>query len=236
MRKSCFSIIAGIFILFGLTSSAYGQSEDVVREVVKIKGSIIFDGKPDEEAWRELEPFPFIMYQPHNGQQPSEQTDARIGFDDNYLYVGACLYYKDPARIQAIGKKRDYSNQTCDWFGIHLDTYNDNQNALVFYTNPNAVRFDASVMNNVKTFDRDVNMDWNTYWEVKTLIDSLGWYAEFKIPLSSLRFQAKNGHTIMGLILGRFIPGKNELVIFPDIPPEYYMGTWKPYLSEDIIF
>ena len=214
----------------------YSQTESQLFVISKLKGTINFDGIPDDIAWKDQEPFNLIQYQPNHGHKPSEETDVRMGFDDNFFYVGASLYYQDVSMIQATGKKRDYAQQTCDWFGFHMDTYNDNQNAMVFYTNPNGLRFDASVKRDLKSFDQDVNFSWNTFWEVKTVIDDKGWYAEFKIPLSSLRFQEENGSVTMGLTIARFIPAKNEMDIYPDIPLDYNNGTWMPSLSNDVQF
>jgi len=191
---------------------------------------------PDEEAWQALKPFPFIMYQPVHGKEPTERTDVRIGFDKDFLYVGAHLYYEDVTLMRATGKKRDYDQMTCDFFGIHLDSYFDRQNALVFYTNPHGIRFDASVKRDIKTFDQDVNMSWNTFWEVKTVVDSKGWHTEFRIPISSLRFQPSEEGVRMGLTLSRYMPAKNEMSVFPAIPIDYNFGTWKPSLTQEVWF
>ncbi len=236
--KSSILLLLKILILLipFLGTPLYSQSNLPIIEISRVSGSIIFDGKPDEEVWTEQKPFEFLQFQPDHGQKPTEQIDVRMGFDDNFFYVGASLYYQDISMIKATGKKRDYAQQTCDWFGFHLDTYNDNQNAMVFYTNPNGLRFDASVKRDLKSFEQDVNFSWNTYWEVKTTIDDKGWYAEFKIPLSSLRFQEKDGSVSMGLTIARFIPEKNETDVYPDIPLDYSLGSWKPSLSNDVLF
>jgi hypothetical protein len=80
-------------------------------------------------------------------------------------------------------------------------------------------------------------MSWNTFWDVETVINEEGWFVEMRIPISSLRFQDVNGVTTMGLIVWRFIPHKNETIIFPAIHPKY--GEWammKPSRAEDVIF
>lgn len=216
--------------------SVLAQNRSSQVEIKRFSGLINFDGMPNDLAWKDLEAFPFEMYQPNHGEKPTEEIDVRIGFDDNFLYVGASLFYEDISLLQATGKKRDYAQQTCDWFGIHLDSYNDNQNSIVLYTNPNGLRSDASVKRDLKFFDQDVNFSWNTYWEVKTQIDDNGWYAEFKVPLSSLRFQKKDDIVSMGLTIVRFIPAKNEMDVFPSIPSHYNNGTWKPSLAKDVFF
>ena len=59
-----------------------------------------------------------------------------------------------------------------DFFMLSLDTYNDKENALVFATNPLGMRWDAAISNDgTMTMDQmPVNMDWNTFWEVKTIL------------------------------------------------------------------
>lgn len=215
------------------TTSTQGQSP---IEIKRLTGPVTFDGMPDEDCWESIEPFPFITLTPVHGQRPTEQTDVRIGYDDEFLYLGAKLLYQDITMMQAVGKKRDYGQMTCDWFGIHLDTYLDKQNAMVFYTNPNGIRFDAAAKRDVKTMEHDINFSWNAFWEVKTSRDDRGWYTEFKIPVSTLRFQEVDGIVRMGLAIVRYIPAKNEMVTFPEIPPEYSMGTWKPSLAHPVEF
>ena len=40
---------------------------------------VIFDGIPDEEAWKVIEPLNFIMHSPVFGKDPTEKTDTRPG-------------------------------------------------------------------------------------------------------------------------------------------------------------
>ena len=71
--------------------------------ITKFSQSIVFDGVPDEEAWKEINPVKLTMHAPVFGREPSEKTDVRIAYDDKYLYAGAKLYYKDPV-IDQIGE------------------------------------------------------------------------------------------------------------------------------------
>ena len=43
--------------------------------------------------------------------------------------------------------------------------------------------------------DNQEDPSWNGVWDVVTLVDSLGWTAEFRIPLSQLRYAAAERHT-----------------------------------------
>ena len=206
--------------------------------VPKLSQEITFDGKPDEVAWNKIKPFPMITQQPSYGKLPAQKTDIRLTFDDQYIYLGASLYVDKPGMIKAVGKIRDFNSQSCDWIGIQLDTYNDNQNAFIFFTNPNGIRYDATLSNDgVAGSQEPLDVNWNTFWEVKTVIEDRAWFAEMKIPVSSLRFESKGGMTIMGFNVLRYLPSTNELYIFPDTP--YDWGSYshiKPSTYADGIF
>jgi hypothetical protein len=199
-----------------------------------------FDGIPDEEAWKTILPLKMTMYQPVFGKVPTEETDVRIGYDDQYLYVGGRMYFKDAGMIRSSSFKRDYMGMGSDWLGIILDTYNDKENGLAFCTTPDELRWDASILKDAVVSMPDqlpFNISWNTFWDVKTSKNKDGWSAEIRIPLSSLRFQQNNGEVRMGLIVWRWMPAKNEISLFPAIPPNWGQTSFfKPSQSKEIIF
>ncbi len=224
-------------ILFLLNENIAGQSVIQNQAVKEFKVSpfrelIRFDGVPDEDVWSAAEPVQLLMYSPHSGQPVSEQSDVRIGFDDNYLYIGAMLMYEDPSLIRSSSYKRDFVGQGGDLFGVMLDTYNDKQSGLVFLTTPDALRIDGTVQrdaNSKTSGDVPYNLSWNTFWDVKTKRVGKGWSAEIRIPISSLRFQEDQGEVRMGIIIQRWIPARNEMDVYPAIPPNWGQASvFKP--------
>lgn len=202
----------------------------------RLSGLIIFDGLIDEPAWEEIEPLLMVMHMPHFGSEPTEKTTVLVSYNDDYLYVGACLYDSEPEKILASSKKRDYMKGDTDWFGFIIDSFNDKENALGFFTTPTGLRHDSAVFNDAQG-DFPVNLSWNTFWDVKTSRNEEGWFAEFRVPFSSLRFQDEDGRVVMGLICWRWIAHKNEVVTFPKISPEWGgWSFWKPSLAQEIIF
>lgn len=197
---------------------------------------INFDGVPDEAFWDLARTFPFTMHLPVFGKEPTESTNCMIFFNDEYLYVGAELHYSDISLLSNVGRQRDYFSMKCDWFGIMLDTYNDSENGIAFYTTPSGLRFDASVMNDASSGMEDLNLSWNTFWDVRTFIDRHYWYLEMRIPVSSLRFQEEDGLVKMGLVIERFISKTNEMFTFPAIDPKHNFATWKASLAAPIEF
>lgn len=225
-----------LLVIFFVFQVSILDSQTTIN-IPRLNETIILDGMPDEEVWSKTEPFNLVMHIPVFGKEPSENSDIRIFFNDKYLFLGAKLYYSDITLMSKPGKQRDYFSGSCDWLGLLVDTFNDDENMLGFFTNPNGLRFDASTKNDAAMGFEDININWNTFWDVATIIDKHGWYAEFRIPVSSLRFQVENDTVRMGLTLFRYIPKKNESNTFPAIDPRHgEMATWKPSLATPIEF
>jgi len=227
-----------ITVIIWLTAfNSYGGEPIRMKKIV---GKIDFDGKPVEAAWMSLDTFSLVMHKPNFGSAPSERSEIRVGFDDSYLWIGASLYMKDPSKIFAVTKKRDDMLMGLDAFGILLDTYNDNENALAFFTAPTGLRSDYTIANDATMSSGGpmdaMNFSWNTFWDVKTAIDDKGWYAEIRIPFSSLRFKPEGDVATMGMIIVRNISANNETDTYPAIDPKYgFMATSKPSQAAKIM-
>jgi hypothetical protein len=229
--------------LNGISLCLYCQTDTSSNRpflINRISQSITFDGVPDEESWKSIMPLDLTMYQPVYGKDPTEETDVRIGYDDRYLYVGGRMFFRDSGMMRSSSYKRDYMGMGSDWLGIILDTYDDKENGLAFFTTPDALRWDASILKDAVVNMSDqmpFNISWNTFWDVVTKKDDHGWSAEMRIPLSSIRFQQKDDQVNMGLIVWRWMPVKNEINIFPAIPPNWgQFSYFKPSQAKEIVF
>jgi hypothetical protein len=233
--KNIFTLAIFIFFIF----QNYLYSQDAI-DIKRIEGSIDFDGQPFESAWNNLNKFNMVMHRPNFGNDPSERSEIMIGYDDNFLWFGARLYMDDASQIKAVTKKRDEMLFDYDAIGILIDTYNDNENGLAFFTTPTGSRTDYTISNDAagggNPFE-SFNYSWNTFWDVKTYRDEKGWYTEIRIPFSSLKFKPENDLSTMGLIIARNISAHNETDTYPAIDPKYgFMATNKPSLATSIRF
>lgn len=237
-------LLTAISVFFLCLPVSFPQETGVVSRsqtpvvIQRLAGAITFDGLSDEEAWKSIKPLSMIMMAPNFGFPPSEKTEVLIGFDDNYLWVAGRLFDKEPSKIQAPSKKRDYMEANTDWFGVIFDTFNDKENGLGFFTTPSGLRWDGAVYNDAESrmpMEQPINLSWNTFWDVKVVSNGLGWFVEMRIPFSSLRFQDRDGRVIMGLLVWRWIARKNEQVVFPAIYPKWgFMSAWKPSQAQEI--
>lgn len=222
-----------LIFLISEVSSVYAQNQYVIPQ---INGQVILDGLSDEPAWQRIKPIIFVMHRPNFGIEPTERSEVLIAYDNEFLYVAGRLYDSEPEKIKSSSKKRDSCNPNCQWFGIALDTFNDNENALAFFTTPAGLRWDAAIINDSQG-TISFNDSWNTFWDVEVDRNDEGWFAEFRIPFSSLRFQDVNGRVVMGLISWRSIPRRNEYDIFPAIPPNWGSGSfYKISEAQQIVF
>ena len=203
------------------------------------------DGRLDDAAWGTAPPFAgFVQRELHEGQPVTERTEVRMLSDGEALYIGAWLYDRDPSAIIRGDKIRDVALDNSDYFAIILDTYLDRQNGFVFATTPSGVEYDGQVSREGEGGGVQLpgqsraqlgsmggfNLNWDGSWTVATSIDSLGWYAEMRIPFSTLRY-AGGGEQRWGLNLVRGIRRKNEDAYWAFIPRQFnlyrlsYAGT-----------
>ncbi len=141
-------MIICLVCLTNVSGAIFDSSAVVI--IPHITDSIAFDGKPFDEVWNKIEPFPMIMHAPVFGNPVTERTEIMVAHDDKFLWVGARLYDRDPSKIRVMSKKRDEISGQSDFFTIVLDTYDDNENAVAFMTNPIGLRTDMTVNNDAE--------------------------------------------------------------------------------------
>lgn len=142
-------ILPGFFTLILLLIMPCHLHSQESLKIKRLHEPVTFDGRPSEAAWQTLEIFELTMHRPNFGNEPSERSDVRIGYDDEFLWIGASLYMNDASKIFAATKKRDEMLFDYDAFGIVLDSYNDNETGLAFFTAPTGLRTDYTISNDV---------------------------------------------------------------------------------------
>jgi len=223
---------ASTFLLSGPLSAQNGRA---TARAVRITVAPAIDGRLDEDVWRDAPPLTgFVQRAPDEGAPASERTEVRILTDGQALYVGAWLFDRDPGAIMAGERIRDVALGNSDYFAIILDTYLDRQNGFVFATTPAGVEYDGQVVKEGEgggVFQSGqsraqagsqggFNLNWDATWQVATSVDSLGWYAEFRIPFSTLRYGNAAEQT-WGFNAARSIRRRNEEAFWSPIPRQF---------------
>ena len=207
--------------------------------IPKLTGEILIDGLSDEAAWSAVTPWIPTQYEPDNGAPVTEKTEFLVAYDDDYVYFALRGYDRDQGGIRANTLYRDRLSGD-DHFEILLDTFNDNETALLFTTTPAGIRKDALIFNDASgggiRSGGWLNGDFNTYWDVETTVNADGWFAEVRVPVASLRFQDDDEEVVMGIALQRKIARKTERVVFPPVEPVNDWAFLKPSLAQKIVF
>jgi hypothetical protein len=182
-------------------------------------GPVSIDGRLDEAAWQAATPVTdFRQYDPNEGQPASEKTEARILIDDDAIYIGMRLFDSQPKLIQSQLARRDESIEG-DLVEVTLDSYHDHLTAFIFRLSAGGARRDATIAPNGNS-----DNSWDAVWESGASIDSLGWVAELRIPLSQLRYNRNVSEQTWGLQLARKIARKAEVAQFSFTPKTQQQG------------
>jgi len=169
----------------------------------------VLDGRDDDEVWRTAQPITeFVEFDPDEGKPARFQTLARVAYDEHNFYVFIRAFDPEPLKIQKILARRDVRPPT-DQLKIIIDSYHDRRSGYEFAVSPAGVKRDYSISN-----DGNEDDAWDGVWDVATAVDSLGWTAEFRVPLSQLRYGNEATHTF-GFAIWRDIERFKERVSWP---------------------
>lgn len=175
-----------------------------VAKILKIDEAPVLDGVLDEAVWA-LAPVidAFTQVEPVAGAEPSQRTEVRLLYDEDFLYVGVDCFDDDPGAIIAQEMQRDAGLDSGDNFSFVIDTFNDQRNGYFFETNPLGARLDGVIDQG-----RDIRFDWDGIWFAEATVDDRGWHVEFSIPFKTVSFDP--GSTGWGFNAQRFIRRTNE--------------------------
>ncbi len=202
MPQYVIQIAAAIVFLHSLAGDARGQ---VVAR--RTESPIVVDGRLDEAEWRSASVVSgFVQAAPEPGRPASQRSAAQILFDEQSIYVALRLDDASPDSIVAPLARRDFTGYS-DWAHVIIDSYQDRRTAFRFALNPAGVKRDGYITGDSENTE---DLGWDAVWDGATRRDSTGWTAEFRIPLSQLRFDASRGDATWGIQFGRDIARRAE--------------------------
>ena len=193
MRRWIYYLVCCIIVL--------GAPNPLVAQDLTIKratGPIKIDGVLDDEAWQNADVADnFRQYFPFDTSAAMAQTEARMVYDDNYLYISGKLWNLGPRNYVVPSLRRDFRGEAFDGFTVILDTYKDKTNAFVFGVNPYGVQREGLIANG-GNFTRGsssnsgsgaFSLNWDNKWFSEAKIYEDHWTVEMAIPFKTLRFK-----------------------------------------------
>jgi hypothetical protein len=176
----------------------------IAAEPLRPEESITLDGSLDEAVWQRAQvATEFVQIDPDNGRPASEQTEFRIAFDRNTLYLGVICHDSEAGeRLTRYQKRRDEFLQQDDKVQWTIDTFLDGRSGYFFETNPSGAMADALMGINGQ------NRQWDGIWNERVQRSSTGWSFEVEIPFRTLNFNPSSD--TWGFNLSRTLSRKNE--------------------------
>jgi len=189
-QKILFLIV--LFFLAGHQHFAQELSNPRILNSLRCQSPPKLNGVLDDQCWSEcVVATDFITFSPNPGVPSKFQSEVRVLYDDEALYIGFMCYDPAPDSIltQLTGRDSDGNSDFC---GLTLSCFRDGINGFTFAISPKAEQYDARVSTVNGGHLEDIS--WNAVWDCKTVILENGWCAEYKIPFAALRFPKSEEH------------------------------------------
>ena len=146
--------------------------------------SITLDGRLDEDVWMRAVPATnFIQLDPNNGQPATEQTEVRIVYDADKLYMGVTLFDSEPDKLIYYQMGRDGNLPADDKLQWAIDTFNDGRTAYWWEMNPLGSMADA-----LRGANNTNNRQWDGIWDARATRSEIGWTLEIEVPFRTMNF------------------------------------------------
>ncbi len=219
-----FRCLALCCISYQITTAQETRPKRTYMAGICQKTDITIDGKLNEPVWENAEwQNNFIQYEPNEGSRPGQKTEIAVLLDENDIFVAFKAFDSSPDSIVQRMTRRD--DVDGDLVAVQFDSYHDRRTAFSFMVSAAGIKKEYLISNDGENEDSS----WDPIWWVKTSRDSLGWYAEMRIPLTQLRFEGNNEQT-WGLQAGRLLFRKNETSLWQ--PASKKQSGWVSQFGE----
>jgi hypothetical protein len=188
----------------------------------KTSGLITIDGILDEDAWKDtFVATNFFLNFPVDTALAPYQTEARVTFNEHFLYVSFVCYDDDkPYIVQSL--KRDFDFENNDNVCFEIGPYNDKQNGFFFVVTPYGVQLEGTVSGG-GTGDDSYSDQWDNKWFSKSSRHKDKWVAEIAIPFKSFRYKNVGEWNVNFM---RWDRKHNQASTWVAVPIQYSLGAF----------
>lgn len=216
-RQRTLIVLVGILVSLLIVGQLFATERDkqdnrslFVLTASRTEASMKIDGLLDEPVW-ETTPVSraFQNQWPVDTGRAALQTEVRLAYDGDYLYISAVCYDNGQPVIQNLRRDADFWGS--DGFSVALDPVNERTNGFLFAVNAGGAQSEALLPMSGNSQNA---WSWDTKWysEVQRLADR--WVVEIAIPFRSLRYEASKTEWGVNFVRN-------------DMKNNYY-STWSP--------
>ncbi|GAC1530463.1 MAG: hypothetical protein NVS3B15_09330 [Sediminibacterium sp.] len=151
----------------------------------KTNTPISIDGVMDEPVWQQAQVAGhFFMVLPMDTSEATVNTEVRMAYDNQNLYVIAVCYDKIKGPYMVESLRRDFNFQKNDNFIFFIDPFDDQTNGFTFGANAAGAQWDGSMYEGGKA-----DLNWDNKWVSAVKKYSDKWIFEAAIPFNSIRYK-----------------------------------------------
>ena len=234
--RLCFwAISISMCCLSGVRAQENRESESTlsIQETYQVSinrttDRIKVDGRLEEEVWEKAIPATdFWVAFPTEGVRAAEeiQTEVKLTYDENFIYVGATCYGPTEYIIPTL-KRDNRLFWNGDVFGVLFDPVNNASNGFSFATNPAGVQTESLISGRTGTrgeTNSGGNSGFNTAWDNKWYVEVAHyenyWTVEMAIPFNILRYE--QGRSTWGINFSRGEPRSNAWHAWTPVPVQF---------------
>jgi hypothetical protein len=166
-----------------------GWAQLPALHIKKTTERIVVDAEMSEAVWSEAEVAKdFKQFFPFDSSYAKAQTEVRMTYDDNFIYVFAIMHNLGPRKYITPSLRRDFRGEANDSFVVQFDTYQDKTNSFQFGSNPFGVQREGLVANGGNASE-DLQLSWDNKWYSQAKILNDKWVCEFAIPFKTIRYK-----------------------------------------------
>lgn len=227
LTKLCILVLCLPFVVFGQAPEKRNLQESYQIKIQKTDEKIEIDGRLRDKAWQEADVANnfWVSFPVDDRRAATEiQTEVRLAYDDQFLYVGVICQDNDDHVIPTL--KRDSPEfWRGDAFAIVLDPVNERTNGFLFGVNPAGVQMESLTTGQTgrrgdqQGSTQGINSAWDNKWYSAVENHPDQWVIEIAIPFKTLRFDPEK--VIWGVNFIRGEPENNEYHTWSPVPVQF---------------
>lgn len=196
--SSCFLLIS----LIGFTQNGGGDTRSLFKYTIqKTVAPIQLDGIAGENEWEAHDTASsFYNHWPTDTGYAENQTEVKLTYDNQNLYVMAKCYDKGKRIVQSLMRDNRQDYWDSDNFSIVLDPVNNKQSGFLFGVTAGGSEIEGDLT--IQGSQTDFSENWDNKWTSKIAQYDDYWIVEMAIPFKTLRYNPNQSNWGINFIRG----------------------------------
>lgn len=177
-------ICLALMLLVGLSANMQAAGNQPVRAVAaRVSQAPVIDGRLNDAAWKKApELAGFVLLSTH--KKPAAPTSVKVVTDGKALYVGFRCAEPNMDKLAPTRLERDSQVWLDDSVEVVIDPMNDRRGFAHLIVNAAGAVYDATGSITADSVSEEAA--WNGDWQASASRGKAEWYAEVKVPFSTL--------------------------------------------------